>query len=139
LKIVLDANIIISSLIHNSAKRAIINLSEFEFYYPEDAKKEIDKYKEEIIEKSGLDEESYSKIYSGLFEGINLIPIGEIDPFVDKAREIMDKIDPKDTLFIASALSLNCPIWTDDSHFKKQDKVKILSQRDILRLIEDNR
>ena len=32
----------------------------------------------------------------------------------------MNKIDPKDTPFIAAALATESDIWSDDAHFEKQ-------------------
>ena len=59
MKIVVDTNILISSLIHNSAKRKIIFLSNLEFYYPEESKIEIEKYKDYIMQKSALNKETF--------------------------------------------------------------------------------
>ena len=35
----------------------------------------------------------------------------------------MKEIDPKDTPFLALALHLECPLWSDDAHLKRQSLV----------------
>ena len=45
---------------------------------------------------------------------------------MNEAKEIMDKIDPSDTPFIALALVVeNDGIWSDDRHFEEQNRIKI--------------
>ena len=44
-------------------------------------------------------------------------------------------VDIDDVPFIATSLAFdNCPIWSDDKHFKGQDRIKIYS-RDNFRFI----
>jgi predicted nucleic acid-binding protein len=48
----------------------------------------------------------------------------------------MDDIDPKDRIFIACALAIpDSVIWTDDKDFLKQKTIKIISQKEIIDLI----
>ena len=45
----------------------------------------------------------------------------------------MEHIDPEDIVFIATALSISdSAIWSDDGHFEKQDKVKVLKTKDVV-------
>jgi predicted nucleic acid-binding protein len=54
---------------------------------------------------------------------------------MEKAKEIMLTIDPKDILFIAVALNIeNSIIWSDDKHFQKQEKIKTLTSPQIVKL-----
>lgn len=48
----------------------------------------------------------------------------------------MDGIDKNDTVFIALALALNCPIWSNDTDFKKQRNVKVYTTEDLLKMLE---
>ena len=38
----------------------------------------------------------------------------------------------KDVPYFALALSLNCPIWSDEKSFKKQNKVEVYSTADVV-------
>ena len=127
MKIILDVNVILSALIRDSTTRKIILNSEFDFYFKENFIKKIRKYKSYILEKSGLIEEEYNKIMATLFKYIKLVPTKEIDKNWDEAKKIMEHIDKEDVVFIATSLSLpDSVIWSDDRHFEKQDKVKVL-------------
>jgi predicted nucleic acid-binding protein len=44
----------------------------------------------------------------------------------------MKDIDEKDTHYVALALKLNCPIWSNDTDLKKQNKVKIYNTKELL-------
>ena len=50
--------------------------------------------------------------------------------------DIMDRIDKNDTPFIAAALAANLPIWSDDKHFEKQNKIKIFKTKDLVRYVK---
>ena len=54
---------------------------------------------------------------------------------MDEAEKIMDHIDKDDTPFIAAALATNSIIWSDDKHFEKQNKIKILKTKDLIKMI----
>src|SRR3989338_6637186 len=133
MKIILDVNVILSALIRDSTTRKIILNFEFDFYFPEPSLHKIRKYKDYILKKSGLTEEEYNKIMATLFKYIKLVPTEEIEKNWDKAKKIIEHIDKEDVIFIATALSISdSVIWSDDRHFEKQDKVKVLKTGDIV-------
>ncbi len=46
----------------------------------------------------------------------------------------MGEVDIEDVPFIALALSIdNHGIWTDDSHFKKQEQIKVYTSEELIR------
>ena len=133
MKVITDVNVILSALIRDSTTRKIILNSEFDFYFPEPSLHKIRKYKSYILEKSGLTEAEYDKLMATLFKYIKLVPIEEIEKNWEEAKKIMEHIDPEDVVFIATALSISDSIiWSDDGHFEKQDKVKVLKTEDII-------
>ncbi|MBI2653518.1 PIN domain-containing protein [Candidatus Woesearchaeota archaeon] len=133
MKIILDVNVILSALIRDSTTRKIILNSDFDFYFPESSLHKIRKYKDYILEKSGLLEEEYNKLMATLFKYIRLVPSEEIEKNWDEAKRIMEHIDPEDVVFIATALGISdSVIWSDDRHFEKQDKVKVLKTEDVV-------
>ena len=130
MKVITDVNVILSALIRDSTTRKIILNSEFDFHFPEPSLHKIRKYKDYILEKSGLTEEEYNKLMATLFKYIKLVPSEEIEKNWDEAKKIMEHIDPEDVVFIATALSItDSAIWSDDRHFEKQDKVKVLKTK----------
>ena len=133
MKIILDVNVILSALIRDSTTRKIILNSEFDLYFPESSLHKIRKYKSYILEKSGLSEEEYDKIIATLFKYIKLVPTEEIEKNWGEAKKIIEHIDKEDVVFIATALSIiDSVIWSDDRHFEKQDKVKVLKTKQMI-------
>ena len=104
MKLVLDTNILISALIRESIIRKILVISGIEFLVPEFTFEEINKHKKEILKKSGLNASQFDLLMTTLKENLTIIPKYEIRK-IKEAKEIMDKIDPNDTVFIALALS----------------------------------
>lgn len=135
--IVVDTNIIIAALIKDSTTRKIIIESGFDFTYPEPALKEILKYHQLILDKSGYTKKEFDIIFDKLLDYINLVPLEIIKPKIHQANKIIGKIDVNDVIFIATALALdNAYIWSDDSDFEKQNSVKILKTKDIIKIVE---
>ena len=107
--------------------------SQFDFFFPEPSLHKIRKYKDYILEKSGLSEAEYDKLMATLLKYIKLVPIEEIEKNWDEAKKIMEHIDPEDVVFIATALVISdSVIWSDDGHFERQKKVKVLKTEDII-------
>lgn len=136
MKIVLDTNILISALIKDSTSRKIIIESGLDFFYPEISFKEIMKYENEILKKSGYAKEQFWTILNKLLEYIILMPIETIQPKIKEASDIMNKIDSKDIIFLASALSIQAYIWTEDRDFEKQNSARILKTLDLVKEFE---
>ena len=137
MEIVLDVNSFISALIKDSLSRKIIKNSGLNFYFPERAFKKIIKYKDYILEKSGLSEEEFVIVVSVLFNYLQIVSDEDLEKYMTKAKKVFEKIDEEDVLFVACALYLkgkdeNAAIWSDDRHFDKQSIVPILKTKDLL-------
>jgi predicted nucleic acid-binding protein len=134
--IAIDTNIIISALIKDGATRKILLDSSFNFIFPGYGLKEIYFYRNYIKDKSGMDDEEFDRVLLRIFKYVRPVPWHIIKKFGNLADNIMGKIDKKDTVFIATALAFKCPLWSDDSHFKRQNKIKVLTTKDIIHLLK---
>ncbi|MEK6920414.1 MAG: PIN domain-containing protein [Nanoarchaeota archaeon] len=135
MKIIIDVNILFSALIRDSTTRTILVKSGFDFYFPEPSLHKIRKYKEYILEKTGLDEREYTQLISLLFNYIKLIPTEQIEKHWEEAKQIMAHIDEEDVTFIAAALgTTDSIIWSDDADFDKQQKIAVFKTKDIVLL-----
>ena len=74
----------------------------------------------------------YNILLPLILKKINKIPKEEYEDKIKEAYEIMKDIDEKDTHYIALALKLNCPIWSNDNDLKKQNKVKVYNTKELL-------
>lgn len=135
--VVLDVNIILSALIKDSSSRRLLLDLDFDFCFPEPALNKIRKYKDYIIHKAGISLLEYLVVLNILFKFIRVVPTEEILANWNQAKEIMEKIDTEDVVFIATALSQEeSIIWSDDKHFEKQRKIKVIKTKDVINLIE---
>ena len=138
MKLIIDTNILISSLLKDSTTREILLNESLNFYLPEIVLSEVNKYLPYIIQKSELSEEEIKKLLNTLLENLILVPIDEYEKKMDEGMKIIGNIDEKDTQFIALALSIeNDGIWSNDKHFEKQKKIKVFKAIDILNLLEE--
>ena len=75
---------------------------------------EIEKHRNEICRRVGLDEESFNYILSSIIlPELRLVEITN-QHIIEKAKQISMRFDPDDYPFIALALELDAVIWTND-------------------------
>ena len=132
MSVVIDTNIILSSLIKDSITREIIIKSGLNFYYPEISFHEVEKYAGIVIRKSGMTKKEYGRVLNVLMDKINLVSEKQFTQRLKEADRILGKIDKDDVVFLACALALNIGIWSDDKDFQKQKKVGIFTTRDMI-------
>ena len=132
MRIVIDTNLILSAIIKNSATRHMIMALEAEFYYPDESLDEIFRNKGEVLEKAGISEEEFNKIFLTIFKYLRLIKRIEFEKNIKKAEEIIGKIHKNDVIFVAAALTKDAIIWSNDEHFKKQNEVAVLTTKEII-------
>lgn len=134
MELVVDTNILISALIKSGKCRELIIISDFDFYAPENLITETLNHKEGIKSRSSLDETSFNQIIGLLSSRINIIPEKEFRKFNREASKLVKH--PEDTPFIALSLSRNIPLWSDDKGLKEQNKVKVYSTTELLRIYQ---
>jgi predicted nucleic acid-binding protein len=135
MEIVVDTNIMISALLRDGLTRRILLLSPFDMYALACAQEEIEAHRIELIHKSKLTEEHFEYLIQLLFSKLSLVPQDDLEPFRDRAITTMKDIDPYDAPFLALAMMLDSPIWSNDRHFKRQKAVKVFTTKEILSLL----
>ena len=136
MRLVIDTNIIFSALIKDSITRRIILISNFDFFIPEYVFIELQKHSQEILKKSGYDQDDLNSMLDVLIGNINVVPQDEFINHIPKAFRIMKDIDENDTSFLALAFMINGDgIWSNDPHFNKQNKIKVWKTKDIFKLL----
>src|SRR3989344_456726 len=106
MNIVIDTNVLMAGLLKNSIIRKILSSENIQFFIPEGALNEIEKYKEFLIKKSGIAGEEFKEVLDLLLENIEIIPEQKIKNKLKDAKNVMKDIDIKDSIFIATALSI---------------------------------
>ncbi len=133
MRIVIDANVLFSALIKPGITRRILLFSDFELFAPEFSIIEFKKHFPELKDKTGLPTEELNRLLDNLIDsaGIMLVPFEDFKSKRTLAEEISP--DAGDSAYFALALQLNCPIWSNDKALKKQEKVKIISTKELLK------
>lgn len=136
IQLVIDTNILISALLKDDSLTAnLIKSDSLKIFYPDYGLIEIEHYKKHINSKreKQLQQKSLDYILKFVLESIEIIPSQLYIQKMKEAFELIRDFDEKDTPFLALALQLNCPIWSNDKHLKKQKAVKTYSTKDIIK------
>ena len=134
MRLVIDTNRVIASLIKDSISRKLLLSNKFNFYSPIFLIEELNKYKAVIIKKANINEFIYNRILRIFLYKISLVSLNEFEDYLEEAKELIE--DTKDIPFIAVALSQKIDgVWSDDEHFQKQNKIKIFKTKDLRNLL----
>ncbi len=120
--VVVDTNILFAALVGRQSRLREILLTEagVSFCCPRFVFTELFKHKERILAATDLSEDELLEALNSLFAHIQFmdesaIPIGDWL----EARRLCVGVDEKDTPFVALALYLNAPLWTEDHELKE--------------------
>ncbi len=137
--IVVDSNIIFSALIFKGSTNRKILQKPLLFVAPEYALKEIEAHLPLVIKKCAnrrVSEKEVRFAVDTILSNIIFLPDESYKPFIKEAIELMKNIDEKDSPFVAVAMALNLPVWSNDKSLKKQKRVTIYSTDEVLKLIK---
>src|SRR3989344_7705844 len=133
MKLVMDANVLFSSLIKEGLTRKILLEEEFYFYVPRFVISEFFEHMEELANKTKVNFTLLKRKMNEIFKlsNMNLVGAEEFGDFVEKAAKFSP--DEDDIMYFALALKLNCPIWSNDCKLKEQRKIVIYSTEELTR------
>jgi predicted nucleic acid-binding protein len=132
--LVVDANILFAALIKKGATSNLLFSNELHLYAPEFLLNEFEKYRDLIIEKTERPDIEFEELLSVYLRRINFVPTEEIVPYLTEARKISP--DPNDAVYFAVALKVNASLWSNDSILKKQDKIKVYSTKELIKIVQ---
>jgi predicted nucleic acid-binding protein len=121
-EIVLDANIIIRAALGSKVRGLIAESSvDTMFYTPESAFQEVDKNLLKIFAKRKMNVEEIESTFDFLEDTkknvLVSVPLERYAAFEKTALMLLARRDDKDWPYLALALHLGCPIWTEDRDF----------------------
>ncbi|WP_251330593.1 PIN domain-containing protein [Haloplanus pelagicus] len=132
MRLVVDANVVISALVADSKTWELIVTLDPDLLTPAFVHDEIENYEELIAEKSGMDPNRVAQFVDLLFQYIEIVPVDEFHPAIEEANAAIGDIDPSDVLYLACAIASGAAIWSDDSDFDEQDVVERYSTSDVI-------
>ena len=136
-KLVIDANVIISSLINAGIPSKVFDLnsklSKFDFIAPEFLMEEVKKHEDKLLKLTKFSKEEFEKTYKLLMDEITFISKEEFSEFLTKAKELAPH--DKDVPYVALSLAANCPIFSGDKGLLNS-KAEVLPPRQVLDILE---
>jgi predicted nucleic acid-binding protein len=116
--IVLDANILIRAVLGHRVRELIsVNAEKIKFYAPDVAYKDARKYLPELLKKRKV----FSRSSIEVLDGVAMIVRSVNEDFYgDMQHQAMQRIsmrDADDWPVLACAMTLGCPVWTEDADF----------------------
>ena len=130
MKLVIDTSIVFSLFKSDSFTNKLLKEYKIELFAPKELIDELSKYSDLICSKAETTKEKFSEDISLLSE---LIEFKSASPsFENKANKLISHTS--DVPFLALAMELDIPIWSNDPHFKQQSLVKVFSTEELVKL-----
>lgn len=126
MRLVADTNIIFSILLRkNSQEFEILRRDDVEIFIPKFLIIEIFKHKEKMVKLSKLDDNEILEVYYHVLKYCQIFDEEDIPKNIKtQAINLVADIDPKDAVFLASAIALNAVLWSGDKKLLEGLKIK---------------
>jgi len=116
--VILDANILIRAVLGKRVREILeTHSARIRFFAPDTAFDEAREHLPGILMKRGITPEAALAVLAELSALIGCIEAEIYRPFETAARRRLQKRDEEDWPVLATALALECPIWTEDEDF----------------------
>ena len=136
--IILDANVIFSSLLKGKALYLLIELKKrgFELVTPQFLIEEFARNVNELSKALGISLEETILSFGKLLRIVKVVPLKQYSKFLERAKKISP--DVKDVPYFALSLAFNkVPIWSREPRLKRQKVIKVLSDKEVKELLRD--
>ncbi|HEV2990067.1 MAG TPA: PIN domain-containing protein [Candidatus Angelobacter sp.] len=116
--LVIDANILIRAVLGRRVRELIeTHAAMVSFFVPEFALAEAEEHLAVLVERRGGEPEKALALLRTLGNLVEVIRLEVYGSLEREARARLGQRDPDDWPVLATALALNCPIWTEDTDF----------------------
>ncbi|MFM7001771.1 MAG: PIN domain-containing protein [Limnohabitans sp.] len=116
--IVLDANILIRAVLGKRVRELIVDSADrVQFFSPDVAYADARKYLPALLEKRGIQSESAMAVLDALETIVLPLELGVYADFKVQALQRIAMRDADDWPVLACAMTIDCPVWTEDADF----------------------
>lgn len=116
--IVLDANILIRAVLGKRVKALIFdNAPTVKFFAPDLAYADAKKYLPALLEKRGVDVDAAMLVLTRLESIVVVVDVELYEGMQAQALQRIAIRDADDWPVLACAMTLGCPVWTEDADF----------------------
>jgi len=135
MRLVIDANVAFSLLKKDSFTRRLSKEYSLELYSHKYILEELEEHSEELCELLNVSKDKLERLKIILSKLVNLEK--KVSPQqLNRARSLVP--DPDDKEYLALALKLSCPVWSNDPHFKQQSVVQVFTTKELAEFLESN-
>ncbi len=141
--LIVDTNVLLTFFWKNSVFNKISLNQDLRLISPEFALEEINKYSLDICKKANLSPKEFKGLKQELVFRVEFVPLEEYKGFFSKIMKDLKDLEEKDFNefvndidFLALALELECPLWSNDALLKKQPLVKIVSTSELIKSLD---
>jgi len=133
MRLVIDANILIAAFLKTATTRRLLVDERLELYSPEHLLIESQKVlKQRLLKRlQNVTESDFDILFSTLTNDIRILAGEDYKNCLGKALEIAPH--EEDTPYLACALHLKAPLWSNDLGMKEQSFVKVFSTEELLK------
>ena len=116
--IVLDANILIRAVLGRRVRELIVeNADVVQFFAPDAAYADARKYLPSLLEKRGVKSEPAMAVLDALESIVRPLELGVYEGLKTQALQRIAIRDADDWPVLACAMTIGCPVWTEDADF----------------------
>ena len=131
-KVVVDASVLVASLMADGRARHALLHSPFVLYVPPRVFEELEAKVEKIARRARLDRTVVEALIADMRSRIEVIPEALLAPFLPDARTRTLAADAEgDEDYVAAALALQAPIWTYDRDFHRIRGIRIIGTAEV--------
>ena len=116
--IVLDANILIRAVLGKRVRELIVDSADVvQFFAPDVAYADARKYLPSLLEKRGVKSEPAMAVLDALESIVRPLELGVYEGLKTQALQRIAIRDADDWPVLACAMTIGCPVWTEDADF----------------------
>ena len=137
MELVVDANVLLASLLKDAVTRELLLDSRLKLFAPEHFISEslhLLRSNSSLKKRIGLSGKDLEELFYLLTQEIETVPKKSYTPKMMEAIELAPHRE--DAPYLALALSMNIPVWSNDKGMKIQKKIKIISTSELIALLE---
>ncbi|MBI4361445.1 hypothetical protein HY572_06790 [Candidatus Micrarchaeota archaeon] len=134
MKFVLDSNVFFSALLRDSSTRRLLTDPRLELYVPDYFFEELFKYASEFAERMGVSRYALLQGVMALSETVSVVSKSSYAHCTAKAFDVCP--DPADVDFFALAMSLGCPIVSQEKKLKRQQAIRVITIAELAQLLK---
>lgn len=129
-----------AALVKDAVTRELLLDSRLRLYSPEHLISEtlrLLKTNVSLRKRIGLPAKELEELFYLLTQQVETVSKREITPFM--ADSIKLAPHKEDAPYLATALAMNIPVWSNDAGFQAQSKVKIYTTKEIVKILAKHR